>query len=477
MPLEIAFRQAERQFRQLRERLSELALSLVDEKPEGDDVTLPNALAGATHDLIGILDEALAAIADSDRLNQPARALMMGHERWNRFSQLFWSYLQSYEGLAELHRIGDERDGAWRLWCYAVDQRIEQCRQPVYEANVALFRCWQEVTEWALQQPAPGQAPAPSELPVIFSAEEDAPASQPELANMPGVQASLYRRARATRTHVLPLLNGLTPLRADLDPATFQGFRAIIQTELDQLVQELGRSGGPRAVRVDALFELVLGPYSEMGPLGGQLQAMRESAGLERERVDSVQQEWDVTHFLVGVDYLNLLRRHWDEVRSNFDREAQGYTLDRQLVQLTRALRLTAQSVREVNAVLDALLVGPADRQAFDLVIADVPPLSVADLFDWIENFATDEGPSLIAGAGTPALSVIAETLARLDGLLNSGMLAPAYKLPPGYQDARVREVLERLAARLKQALVIARPTRNGWRGTAAADREYKKTA
>ena len=58
----------------------------------------------------------------------------------------------------------------------------------------------------------------------------------------------------------LPLLDRLSPLRADSDAEDITAVRAIIRTQLNELVEECGQLGGPRVPRVDAIFRVLLGP-------------------------------------------------------------------------------------------------------------------------------------------------------------------------------------------------------------------------
>jgi len=69
---------------------------------------------------------------------------------------------------------------------------------------------------------------------------------QADLGEITGAQASVYKQATVLLDNALPLLDGLTPLRTDADAEDTEAMRAIIRTEMTELVGELGLIGGPR---------------------------------------------------------------------------------------------------------------------------------------------------------------------------------------------------------------------------------------
>ena len=89
---------------------------------------------------------------------------------------------------------------------------------------------------------------------------------QADLGAVTGAQASLFTRAKGAVDQALPLVDGLKPLRVDFDPENVNAIRAIVQSELSQLADELGVEGGPRVQRVDQLFGFLLGdePFGDL---------------------------------------------------------------------------------------------------------------------------------------------------------------------------------------------------------------------
>ena len=43
--------------------------------------------------------------------------------------------------------MGRERQGEWLAWAHSVKAALDQCQQPLYDVDDALFLCWQEIAE------------------------------------------------------------------------------------------------------------------------------------------------------------------------------------------------------------------------------------------------------------------------------------------------------------------------------------------
>lgn len=298
---------------------------------------------------------------------------------------------------------------------------------------------------------------------------------QADMGAVTGAQASIYTRARNTLDQVLPLLEGLKPLRVEFDPEETEALRAIVRSEASELVSELGVEGGPRVQRVDQLFRLLLGPVPtfDANAVEGNLKRLRERFGLEAAGVNTIGEEEVLTNYLVIVDYLNALRQSWELQRGTFDRanpRAERF-LGTQLVLLSRALAVASESVREVEFTMDSVFLGPAERQTLELTFpatsrsaavlrtgyaanGSSPPMFVADLLAWVERFASEEGPQLIREGGKLGARAFVPTIDLLRSLVRDAMVAPAgaqdgSKLPASYRVPRVQRALQELADQL----------------------------
>jgi hypothetical protein len=189
-------------------------------------------------------------------------------------------------------------------------------------------------------------------------------AGQTELGGgVTGAQASLYTRASEALDSFLPLLDGLYPLMPEYDPQLVDAARSIVRQELTQIVTELGVEGGPRVARVNTLFEMLMvrDILDENGNTvkNGHLGYLREVLGLVPSRVNTLEEETDVSNFLVLWDYAQSIKASWEFFRDQW----YGKDLGTRLVLLSRVLSVAAEAVQEVYAAMDSVFVGDAERQ------------------------------------------------------------------------------------------------------------------
>jgi hypothetical protein len=319
---------------------------------------------------------------------------------------------------------------------------------------------------------------------------------QADLGAVTGAQASIYTRARNTLDQVVPLLEGLAPLNPDFDPEETTAIRAIIVSEVTELVRELGLEGGPRVQRVDQLFRLLLGDVplrATADQVQGNLGRLRDLFGLFAARVNTIDEEQRVTNLLVVVDYLTSLRESWEALRPVFDRgdpSAEQF-LGTQLLLLSRSLAVVAESVREVEFTLDSVFLGPAERQTLELrfppgsrsgrvlrtgvaATGSSPPMFLADLLAWVVGFATEEGPRLVQDGGKLGVRAFAPTVDLLRSLVRDALVVPAGaqeadRMPAAYRTARVQRAIEELAGQLDDAFALVQRVGAEENQTAAA--------
>jgi hypothetical protein len=292
-------------------------------------------------------------------------------------------------------------------------------------------------------------------------------AVQHDMGAVTGAQASIYARAQAALDQSLPLLEGLFPLRADSDAQDSDAVRAIVRSGLTELVYELGQVGGPRIDRVNELFESLLGiGINDTNPaerdaekVRGLLGKVREEFGLERAQVNTIEEEQNLTNFVILVDHVSALRRTWRNQKHFFDHKGSDVFLGTQLVLSSRDLAVVAESVQEVYYAMDSVFLGPAERQTtFVELTPDGEPkttLSIAEILGWVERFASEEAPRVIREGGKDGAISLQRTLKRLQSLvlaLSKKSLENSGNPTPGFHTPRVSRSLSSLATQLKEA-------------------------
>jgi hypothetical protein len=289
-------------------------------------------------------------------------------------------------------------------------------------------------------------------------------AAEADLGAITGAQASIYTRARAALDHSLPLLDGLTPLRADHDLEDIDAARAIVRSSFTELVYELGVEGGPQLARVDGYFIDLLGPIADPNgtaildnpeEVGGQLALLRDEFGLLGEEVNTIEEEQNLTNFFILVDSINSLLLTWKAQRSSFDHRDNGKAfLGTQLVLLSRNLAVLNESVEEIYFAMNSVFLGPAERQVTKLKLAGGEVVFVGELLNWVQRFATEEGPRLLREGGKDGvINAFRPTLDRLIRLVTGMLEVSASKsLNPtaGFHTPRVRRSLEELKVNLE---------------------------
>jgi hypothetical protein len=257
-------------------------------------------------------------------------------------------------------------------------------------------------------------------------------AVQTDLAGgIAGAQASIYTMAKTILDQTLPLLAGLRPLKPDSDVEYVTVMQQLAKNQMTELVAELGKVGGPRVVRVNQYFQMLIGVTVETdiadqngsmniivdpdlveGTLGSLRDEMglRAVAGTDRPSyVNSVSDEQDVTNFRIIVDYINAILNSWtNSIR--FFLTMKSPFLGTQLVWIQRQLGVVNEAVEEVRFVMDSVFVGPAERETIWLTnLVDeknckLPDITLEALLSWIQSFVTNEGPDIIQAGGKFAI-------------------------------------------------------------------------
>jgi hypothetical protein len=237
--------------------------------------------------------------------------------------------------------------------------------------------------------------------------------------------------------------------------------RAIVHKEFQELVDELGIEGGPRVQRVDDLFDV----------LEQQIDLLEDKFGFDDpKQINTVEEEQNLTNFLVVRDYVRGLDQAWQTFRAQFIGTGSKF-LGTQFVLLSRALSVVAESVSEVELTMESVFLGPRERQTVRIEfpaqitlngqlqpifkVGTPPSMLVSELLDWITRFASDEGPALINDGGRIGISSVQTTADRLQRLV-LGAAQTQTVTHIGFTRTRVRRALEELASQIGQVARLA---------------------
>jgi hypothetical protein len=292
-----------------------------------------------------------------------------------------------------------------------------------------------------------------------------------------GAQASIYSRGKVALDQCLPLLDGLYKLDPEAVDEDVTALKAVVKSQLSELVNELGFLGGPRVTRVNQYFNLLLGTatfpvspapnYSltlvDPDQIGGTLGNMRDELGLSfthQDFVNSVEDETDLSNFRILSDYVTSLAQTWLNNVGFVVLNTTTPFFGTQLVLLSRQLSVIAESVDEVRFTLDSVFLGPAERQTMELRFppaSGLAPIFLEDWLSWAFGFATEEGPRLIQDGGK--FGVQNTFYPVVNQLLTIAHLVPAvHGLPPGFYTPRVQLSVADLIDQLRSLASLAKP-------------------
>jgi hypothetical protein len=256
--------------------------------------------------------------------------------------------------------------------------------------------------------------------------------AQADMGEITGAQASIYKRAKISAEQVFLLLSGLTPLRPDVDKEQAESIQALVRTAWAELVNELTVVSGPRIQRVDLYFEQLLGSsdpesikdvLSNPETVDGNLGKLSGRFGFKRDGVLTVDEEQNFTNFLIIVDYTTSLLQTWAAQKKFLTRKNDGNKfLGTQLIRLSEELAVIVESVQEIYAAMDSVFFGPEERQVAVLDFGNssgIEPITVAELLQWIEQFASVEARQLIEDSGKDGVHVVNVTLGKLNDMLD----------------------------------------------------------
>jgi len=290
-------------------------------------------------------------------------------------------------------------------------------------------------------------------------------------------QGTLFHQVQLIVNDALKILDGLHSISPDSDAEEAGALTEIVRQEFTSLIGEAGRVDRPRKGRIDETLGQLLGTNGN-----GHLKQLQGELGLDA--VDeiptaSLSGAADSVGFVVTseeaqlVASMNLLIQYGETLSRYFQDffetsvglDPRNGSFSGRLAFVSLLFSVVAASVREVENDMDAVDFSEAERRTAFIIDPTVSAvngvrsrISVDGILSWVESFALEEGPDLIAKSGRIGLDRVLEIVnTRLERLVRElvrisrgsrrGQPAPH----PGLTHSRVRNALEQLSDQLKQ--------------------------
>lgn len=319
-----------------------------------------------------------------------------------------------------------------------------------------------------------------------------------ERGQLAASQGTLFREVQLIVNDALKILDGLHSITFETDKEKAEALTEIVRSEFSSLIGEAGRVDRPRKSRVDEIFAQLGTPIPMSGQTGGHLGLLRKELGLDLEDVLLTESTDD---FLVTseeaqqVASMNLLDQYAGTLSRSFDTffmtlegmDPSNGSFSGRLAFVSTLFSVVAASVREVEADMDAVELSQAERRTAFILDPTVPMedasgletfpfrISINSILSWVEDFASVEGPDLIAKSGLIGLTrVIGIVTVRLEPLVGELLEIskgaegrPTANLRessphPGLTHSRVRNSLQQLDNQLKEFVTALPPRFSG---------------
>jgi hypothetical protein len=154
MSLDATLTSLRRELAGLRDVMSALHVTVIEDRPARRSVVLVDQLDNVITDMTSALEEADALAVHAMHEAQPngpleaVQAALRGiHALLNRFTASYIGQLASHDHLAQLLEMGDERGRGWWEWSQEVKTAIERCAAPMSGVAGAMVACWSELAE------------------------------------------------------------------------------------------------------------------------------------------------------------------------------------------------------------------------------------------------------------------------------------------------------------------------------------------
>ncbi len=232
-------------------------------------------------------------------------------------------------------------------------------------------------------------------------------------------QANLYRQASIIASDAQRVLNGLTPFVPEAENDQVEALRALVRSEINALVDEFGRVDEPRKDRVLAYFSAL-----KLHIKGFGSRAFLDNPPL----ASTVDDETQTAGFELLKSYERTLRQTWDTFFNTDTLSPKSFSLSERVERANILLPIVAQVNNDFEAAMDSVGFTESERRSmaarFDTLAGfglvpqgidtQLPAISVYDLNDWVDRFASLEGPSILSDSGQYGLDFVTDQADKL---------------------------------------------------------------
>lgn len=230
-------------------------------------------------------------------------------------------------------------------------------------------------------------------------------------------QAALYREASTISADLLRVLAGIEPFAPVVDRNAVEMLRSLVASEIKSLTEEFGRVDLPRAERVQAYFDLLVGSNQGMG----HLTELGKRALIDGSwDPTSETEEAQLAAYRLIQQYVGALQNAWAGYNSA---SSPALVFSQSIQEASRMLAVVAEATNNVTAAMDSIgftenerrsvgatfstLKFPANVPAIVAARLTLPNLTVYDLTSWFDTLTNVEGQSTLADSGFYGLDFV----------------------------------------------------------------------
>jgi hypothetical protein len=226
-------------------------------------------------------------------------------------------------------------------------------------------------------------------------------------------QATLFRQASTVAVDALKVLQGLQPFVQVAAADKVEALKALVSDEINSLVEEFGRVDEPRSQRVETYFSQLRGPNGHLLQLG-------ERAFLNRRGAipTTLSDESQVAGYELLVSYVQILQDVWNKYGGKSGTNSLRYPeFSLRLSRASVLLPVIAEGNNNLMSALDSIGFTEAERRSSASRFTSLgngsnlrlPDITVNDFTEWVDRFASLEGPKYLADSGQYGLEFVTD--------------------------------------------------------------------